>query len=453
MTSATRSTRGALSRRSLLRGGMGAVGGLGLASALSGCGTALSAGLAATELSPGTLTFWNLFGGGDGARLKVMLDKYAADNGGPSSLQAATFAWGNPYYTKVALATLGNKPPDVAISHLTRSRNLAQANLLTPITDEMLSSVGLKSTDFNQKAWEQQKVDGVSYAIPLDTHPYVMYYNTDVCKKAGLLDSDGKLKPIQGTEQWEAALTAAKKVTGAYGATTATVADNSTSWRWFQTLYAQQGGSPWLGDAGTRLTLDDDLTVKTLAYIQKLTKSGLMPQQADYTTSQVMMFTGKSAFYMQGVWEITTAQAQKGLKFGMVPVPTLFDKAATQADSHMFVLPRMDRTPEKTKRAMGFVKSMLDQSNTWAAGGHIPAYLPYRDSDAYKKLSPQSNYAGAADYAVYDSQAWYSGSGSNFENIVGAQMGLVQQGGSSPAAALSSVKRQLTVYTNTANPL
>ena len=453
MTSQTRSTRGAPSRRTLLRGGLGAVGGLGLAGALSGCGTALSAGVAGTELSPGTLTFWNLFGGGDGARLTTMLDKYAADNGGPSSLQAATFAWGNPYYTKVALATLGNKPPDVAVSHLTRAKNLAQANLLSPITDEMLALVGLKSTDFNQKVWDQQKVDGVSYAIPLDTHPYVMFYNTDICQKAGLLDSDGALKPIEGTEQWEAALTAAKKVTGAYGASTAAVADNSTSWRWFQTLYSQQGGPEWLGDAGTKLTLDDDLTMKTLTYIQKLTKAGLMPTQADYATSQVLMFTGKSAFYMQGEWEITTAQAQKGLKFGMVPVPTLFDKPAAQADSHMFILPRMERSPEKTKRAMGFVKSMMDQSDTWAAGVHIPAYLPYRDSAAFKDLSPQSNYAGAADYANYDSQAWYSGSGSNFENIVGAQIGLVQQGGSTPAAALSSIKRQLTVYTKTANPL
>ena len=59
--------RGSVSRRSILRGGL-AAGGLGLAGALSGCGSPLAAGLAGTELSPGTLTFWNLFGGGDGAQ-------------------------------------------------------------------------------------------------------------------------------------------------------------------------------------------------------------------------------------------------------------------------------------------------------------------------------------------------------------------------------------------------
>jgi len=409
--------------------------------------------VAGTELAPDTVTFWNLFGGGDGARLQVMLNHYMDTHGGKSSLSAATFAWGNPYYTKVSLATLGNKPPDVAVSHLTRAKNLANANLLSPISDDMLASVGLKSTDLNQKVWESQKINGTSYAIPLDTHPFVLFYNVDVCQKAGLLDSDGRLKPIKGTEQWEAALAAAKKVTGAYGASVATVNETATPWRYFQTLYSQQNGPAWLGDGGTKLTLDEDLTIKTLTYMQKLTKSGLMPVQADYATSQVLMFTGKSAFYMQGEWEITTAQGQKGLKFGMEPIPQLFDKQATQADSHMFVLPKMDRDEAKTKRAMDFVKSMLDQSNVWAAGGHIPAYLPYQQSSEYKKLMPQANYASAADYAVYDAPAWYSGSGSNFENVVGAQMGLVLQGAASPQAALKEIKRQLAVYADTADPL
>ena len=124
-----------------------------LGSGLAGCGSPVAAGLGGSELSPGTLTFWNLFGGGDGARLTVMLDNYAKQMGGPDSLQAATFAWGNPYYTKVSLATLGDKPPDVAVAHLTRAKNLARADLLTPITDDMLALVDLKPEDFNQKVW------------------------------------------------------------------------------------------------------------------------------------------------------------------------------------------------------------------------------------------------------------------------------------------------------------
>jgi multiple sugar transport system substrate-binding protein len=442
-----------ISRRGLLRGGLGIAAGLGLAGGLSGCGSALSAGVAGTELAPGTVTFWNLFGGGDGVRMETMEAGYQKAKGS-APLQAATFSWGNPYYTKVSLATLGGAPPDVAVSHLTREKNLADGGLLSEITDDMLALVGLSASDFNQKAWEAQKVNGKAYAIPLDTHPFVLYYNTEVCQKAGLLDGQGNLKPIQGKDQWEAALKAAKEVTGAYGASVATVGDTATSWRWFQTLYSQRNGAtPWLADGGTELTYNEELVLDTLAYIRSLTKSGLMPPTTDYAGSQTLMFTGKSGFYMQGEWEISTAQAVEGLKFGMLPIPTLYDKPACQADSHTFVLPKMDRSDAQVKRAMGFIKSLLDQSLTWAEGGHIPAYLTTLNSPEYAKLSPQHNYAKAADFAAYDAPAWYSGSGSNFENVVGAQIGLVQQGLATPKAALSSIRSQLLTYSRTENPL
>lgn len=439
------------SRRAVLGGGL-AFGASLLTGGLTGCST-LSAGIAGTEVAPGTVTYWNLFGGGDGARMQVMEDAYRVDPDTPA-LQAATFTWGNPYYTKLSLATLGDAPPDVAVSHLTRSSNLARAGLLTEITDEVLAMAGLTATDFNQKAWGAQQVEGRSYAIPLDTHPFVLYYNVEICDRAGLLDSDGRLQPIQGTDGWDSALRAAREVTGAFGASVATIADPATSWRWFQTLYSQRSGStPWLGDGGRELTYDRELTLDTLDYIQALTQQGLMPTNTDYAGSQTLMFSGQSAFYLQGEWEITTAQAVAGLEFGMVPVPVLYDQPAQQGDSHTFVLPAMDRSEDQLRRAMGFVRSMLDQSLTWAKGGHIPAYLPTLQSDPYRELDPQSNYAEAADTVVYDAPAWYSGSGSTFENIIGAQIGLVQQGLASPAAALESARSQLLTYARTPSPL
>ena len=445
---------GRLPRRSLLKGALGTAAGAAVVGGLTGCGTAFSAGLTGSELAPGTLTYWNLFGGGDGVRMQTMEAAYAAQQGGPSSLQAATFTWGNPYYTKVTLATIGGAPPDVAVSHLTREKNLARAGLLTEITDDMLALVGLSPADFNSTAWETQKVDGKSYAIPLDTHPFVLYYNRDVCDKAGLLNSDGSLKEIKGTEGWEQALQAAKGVTGAYGASVATVSELATPWRWFQSLYSQRdGNTPWLAEGGEKLTYNRELTLDTMHWMQKLTTSGLMPTTTDYAGSQTLMFTGQAGFYLQGEWEITTAQSIEGLDFGMVPVPTIYDKQAEQADSHTFILPKMERSDDQVLRAMTFIKSMLDQSLTWAEGGHIPTYLPTFASAEYKNLQPQASYSAAADTVVYDAEAWYSGSGSTFENTIGAQIGLVQQGLASPEDALATAHDLLTTYANTKSPL
>ena len=75
------------------------------------------------------------------------------------------------------------------------------------------------------------------------------------------------------------------------------------------------------------------------------------------------------------------------------------------------------------------------------------------DSADYKSLEPQSSYASAADTAVYDAEAWYSGSGSTFENIVGAQIGLVLQGLANPEDGLASAHDLLTTYANTKSPL
>ncbi|ROQ38608.1 multiple sugar transport system substrate-binding protein [Frondihabitans sp. PhB188] len=444
-------TANAFSRRAFLGGALAAAGTV----ALAGCATSpIGAGLVGSPLNPDQLIFWNLFGGGDGSRMQTMEAGYEKQHGGSGALQATVFAWGNPYYSKLTLATVGNKPPDVAVAHLTRAKPLWDGGILDPITEADLASVGLSSTDFNQASWDAQKTDGKNIAIPLDTHPLVMFFNSDVVGKAGLLDSDGKLKDLTGLDAFESALAAIAKVTGGTAITVGNVNENATPWRVFTTLYHQINGvSPFLSDNGAKISVDEDAFVKVLTKIQEWVKKGWLNKGLDYAGAQTQMFTGKAGFYLEGEWEITTAQSIKGLKFGMVPIPNLFDKPAAQADSHTFVLPRKDRTPEQRKQAMTFIKSMLDQSQTWAMGGHVPAYLPTLDSSAYKALEPQADYASAAGYAIYDDPAWYGGSGSTFENTVGAQLGLVQQLAVSPQGALSAIKGQLKVYTNTPSPL
>jgi len=403
---------GAFTRRTLLAGAAAGAAVLPLAA----CSSPLAAGVAGAPLNPETLVFWNLFGGGDGVRMQTMEDGYAKQHGGSSSLQATTFAWGNPYYSKVTLATVGNKPPDVAIA---------------------------------------QKTDGKNICIPLDTHPFVLFYNVDVCQKAGLIDGDGKLKDLNGLENFEAALAAVAKVTGGTALNVANVVpETATPWRFFWTMYNQiEGATPFISDGGAELTVNEDAYAKVTEMTQKWVEEGWLNKALDYATAQSLMFDGKAGFFMQGEWEISTAQSIKGLEFGMVPIPQLFDKPATQADSHTFILPKKDRTPEQRKAHMLFIKQMLEQSLTWAEGGHVPAYMPTFDSTQYKDLTPQSNYASAAESAVFDDPAWYGGSGSTFEGIVGAQLALVQQGSSSPAQALSAIKGQLATYLNTPSPL
>jgi multiple sugar transport system substrate-binding protein len=140
----------------------------------------------------------------------------------------------------------------------------------------------------------------------------------------------------------------------------------------------------------------------------------------------------------------------------MTLVPNVFggSKYAVQADSHTLVLPKQ-RVQDRAKldRSLTFVKSLLDQSLTWAKGGHIPAWQPFADSAEYRDLKPQSNYARAADAAVYDPPGWYSGSGSNFEIVAGSSIGAVEAGRMSPEDAIAQMRSKLTVLADTPSPV
>ena len=89
----------------------------------------------------------------------------------------------------------------------------------------------------------------------------------------------------------------------------------------------------------------------------------------------------------------------------------------------------------------------------WAQGGHIPAWQPVAKSAAYQKLTPQSNYAAAADSAVYDPAGWYSGSGSDFEIVMGSAIGAVEAGQMSPEAAIAQIRSKLSALAGAASPV
>jgi multiple sugar transport system substrate-binding protein len=441
-----------ISRRSFLGGALAV--GLGAGSlGLAGCSSPVYSGLAGSKIDPGTVAFWNLFGGGDGIRMQAMESGFKKANRN-IGLSSVTLAWGNPYYTKLSLATIGKKPPDVAVAHLTRMKTLQAAGLLQELAPGDLARHGMSADKFNERAWKAGLVDDKVYAIPLDTHPFVCFYNTEVCKKAGLLDSSGVLKPIEGEDAFVEALTKAKHVTGQYGATIAVVNETSTPWRIFQSLYSQLGGSV-LADAGTRIVIDDEKALKVLNFLSNLNAKRIMPGQLDYQGSIALFSAGRAGFFFQGEWEISTFQTAK-TPFSMAKFPNVYggkDHYAVQADSHTLVLPkRPSQTQAELDQSLTFIRSLLDQSDTWAAGGHVPAWLPYRNTSAYAKLTPQSSYASAADAAVYDPDAWYSGSGSDFEIICGGTIGAVMGGLSSPKAGLSQIKSKLSVLAKTQPP-
>jgi multiple sugar transport system substrate-binding protein len=437
----TRPVRRGLTRRDVVIGG-----------AALGAAAALGISTAGPPFGGGrqTVVFWHLFGGGDGERLTEILANIDAENP-DSDVRQLILQWGNPYYTKLALAGVGGSPPDVAVVHATRLPSFAPAGLLEELTPEMLEPYDLGSDRFLEKPWKSCQSGGRQYAIPFDTHPFVLYYNTELTEQAGLLDGDGRLKPLDGPDALLDACEAVKESTGKSGLVFET--RGVTPWRVFLTLYTQLGGPPIIEEGGSRIAMDDEKALEALAWMAQPQARGVFGPDVDYQGSVAFFSNQSAAFALNGEWEVTTYQAMD-LPFGMTTVPTFFDRPANQADSHTFVIPRNPgRPPERLDAALTFISRLMKKGVDWAAGGHVPAYREIFESEAYRKLSPQSDYADAVEHLVFDPLAWYSGSGSNLETNAGAAFKPVVVGAQRPEEGLQTFRDYLKRVSETRKPV
>src|SRR5262245_56887038 len=111
-----------------------------------------------------TVTWWDFLGGGDGVRMKALIEKFNAENEGKIKIEATTLEWGTPFYTKVQTAAAIGEGPDVMTYHLSRLPLGVQSGALSEITADELAAAGLASTDYADSNWKAAQVDGKQYA-------------------------------------------------------------------------------------------------------------------------------------------------------------------------------------------------------------------------------------------------------------------------------------------------
>ncbi|GEA87243.1 extracellular solute-binding protein [Cellulomonas cellasea] len=412
-------TEHVLSRRAFLRAAV-AAGGI---TALAGCGSPSGGGGAVP------LAYWNFFVGGDGERMVGLVDTFR-DEAPRTDVTATTLAWGAPYYTKLAMACAGGRAPDLATLHASRLATFGKE-----LVDEWdlaeLEARGVTPDQFPAPVLERVTIDGRLMALPLDTHPLVLFYNTEVCAQAGLLAADGTLAPIQGAEAFLDAGRRAAAVTGANGIAFG-AADALATWMVFWSLFRQLGGRIELPEGGPA-EVDRDAMVEAMAFLQTMCDGTIASKTLDGPAAPASFASGQAGFLLIGPWEIVTAQ-NAGTPFSMTQFPAIFgDVPYVRADSHSLVLPRQAKVdPAARSAAYDMAVSMLTNSLDWARGGHIPALSSVAESPEYLALQPQSAYREAAQVVEFDPDAYFSGSGSTLMSRAGQTLQGITSGALTP---------------------
>jgi multiple sugar transport system substrate-binding protein len=422
----------AVSRRALLTG-TAAAAGLGLA----GCGS-LSGGLSDKT----RVKQWNLLAGADGAIMTEMHGNFSAEH--PDiDLEATTFGWGTPFYTRLVMGASSGNASDIATIHLSRLKSLSPATLMDPITESELKDHGVAAEDFADGVWEKSFAGGELYAIPLDTHALVNYYNRTVCEQAGVLNPDGTLLETDGVEAYFDLLRAVKDVTGEYG----TSLDTFAGWRQFWAWYRQQEGEMTFGDGDYEM--DDDKALTAIEIMYRMAEEGLCPTFADGGQCAANFEVGSAGLVQVGNWEINRFRAfneAQGLDFSMTEMPSFFNgHRYTQGDCHAFVLPRHNTWDTGVREAtLEYAAYMLHNSFRWGeGGGHTPAYLPVTESAEYQALQPNAEYSGVVENVQFDPDVWFSGSAARLFDEVGGVLNQVYALATTPEDALAQIKDRI----------
>ena len=140
------------------------------------------------------MKLWSGLTGSDGAVFSELLTQYAEANP-DACFEAQGIPW-DLFFQKYPTAVAAGSPPDMVIFHAAEVAQMANEGLMQPM-DEFYTQEGLGPDAFNEALIQGITVDGQIMAVPFDNHGWLLWYNEELIKAAGL---DPETLPANGAE-------------------------------------------------------------------------------------------------------------------------------------------------------------------------------------------------------------------------------------------------------------
>ena len=313
-----------------------------------------------------SIRYWTILGSVDGIVMNDLVRSFSEANPDirVESLQGVT-----DFITKMEAAAISGTAPDVAIVRHTYIGPFASKNVLSPLTTDELSQVGIKEEDFEPTVWKFTQYQGQQYTVPLDIHLHAMLYDKALLTQAGFS------KPPTTLDEW---MEVAKKTTNGdvLGYNTFNIgrgAAEPLTWYWYGIV--RQFGVDMLTPDASKAAFNTPEGIAAVKWMRDIQQAG----NPKAVPSGDLQRTGKVATWADGPWISTLyfdkTKAEAADDLDAAPLPQ-HDPAhpATWAQSHQFALPRQKNPdPARREATLRFVKWMGEHSVDWSKAGQIPA--------------------------------------------------------------------------------
>lgn len=350
-----------------------------------------------------SITYGNPITGADGAHMRNLVSMFNEEYKGQIEVQES-YLTETSYYEALELTIPMNRGYDVALIHSYKVASYANQGLLTSL-DKPLETSGIEISRENYltNVYDASVFDDQQYAIPLDIHTTLLYYNKD------LLNQYGLSVPTNRKELLEACAKMPNTSSGGWGLPL------SVEWPSeyiYTTAFYQNGGKDFdeEGNPGFNSTAGKK-ALKALTDIVHTYKYS--PTNVNVDGDLQLFCQGKAMFHIQGDWMLKTIE-DSGVNFGVTSLSNMFvdEESDTSEDvyarSHVFAIPTNTRlTAIKMQACLTFIKYVTEHAYVWAESGHVPANNDARATSEYAALPYHSSFGNLENYRLNDPSPYY----------------------------------------------
>jgi multiple sugar transport system substrate-binding protein len=404
-----------------------------LALTVSACGRNDAAGGAAATgkavssgAAKGTITVWAM--GAEGQNLPTLAKEFEAANPGVK-VQVTAIPW-DAAHDKFTTAITANKTPDVAMVGTTWMGEFAGMGALDPTPGSIDKSV------FFDGAQKTTEVDGTSFGVPWYVETRLVYYRTDLAKKAGITTPP---------TDWAGLKSMAKAMQDKAGAKYGIGLQAGGTGSWQSVMpFAWSAGADLTKDGGKAYNFDSPEVLKATQYYQSFFTDGISDKAAPATpTTEPDFASGKVPMFISGPWMMSAVEKAGGGakfkdKYDVFQIPADKISSSFVGGSNLAVF----KNTKNRDSAWKFVQWLSDPKT------QVKWYGMSTDLPSVKSAWQDPALTSDTKLAVFGKQletAQAPPSFATWEQVVtgfDTEMEKVTKTGADPAAALKTVQKQ-----------
>jgi multiple sugar transport system substrate-binding protein len=324
-----------------------------------------------SKKEPTKITFWHLWAGSEAESLQKVIDEF---NDTHENIQVEVLS--GTTTEKQLTAITGGNPPDVGYLIDYRISKLASVGALAEL-DPYIEKYGMDSKNVVPQMWKLGNYGGKQYGVPYTMDSYMLYYNKDLFKEAGITEPPKTMGELQ-----EYAKKLTKKDSNGDYSQIGYVSD----YPWLDQLnLAYVFGADFYDFENDKITCDSQSNIDSLKFKITSYQDPYEPEKVNkfksgfgkYMSPNHPFFQKQLAMDIEGQWFTTFIKLYApDINYGIIPIPYPDGKPELvnggQIQGGMLYVPKNSKHKEEAFEFINYLKSDDAYIKFCASKGSIP---------------------------------------------------------------------------------